>query len=116
MQREFSVETSHSIGNKNKDTTDTNKDKAPGKRRRDSIYPFEGRPKESVVVDDDEDVDDLRDRLRALEETTGRIEEMLARLCSDIGSPSNGENATVALSGNGTLQDLHGSGMADIDT
>ena len=116
MQREFSVETSHSIGNKNKDTTDTNKDKAPGKRRRDSIYPFEGRPKENVVVDDDEDVDDLRDRLRALEETTGRIEEMLARLCSDIGSPSKSESATVPPSGNGTLQDLLRSGMADIDT
>jgi hypothetical protein len=116
IQREFSVEASREVENQKKNAGHTSKDKALGKRRRDSIYPFEGHPKESAIVDDDEDIDEFRDRLRALEETTGRIEEMLVRLCGDIGSTPKSGSASVTPGGSGTLQDLDRSGTVDIDT
>jgi hypothetical protein len=48
--------------------------------RRDSIYPF-GAPSESS---DENEEDDVRLRLEALEKSTYRIEEMLIKLCANL--------------------------------
>jgi hypothetical protein len=84
--------------------------------RKDSVYPFEGRTKEATVGDEGgEHYVDVKDRLRALEESTGRIEQLLLKLCSDIESPPRSESASNPPGETGTLQDLDKSGTADID-
>jgi hypothetical protein len=116
LQRMPFVEPSKAVETQKKDSGDLNQGKVPGKRRRDSVYPFEGHSKDSAIVDDEEEAHNLKDRLRALEETTGRIEQMLARLCSDIGSPPKSESASASAGASGTLRDLDRSGTDDIDT
>jgi hypothetical protein len=116
LQREFAGETSRSVGIQIKDNGDARKGKATGKTRKDSVYPFEGRTKEATVGDEGgEHYVDVKDRLRALEESTGRIEQLLLKLCSDIESPPRSESASNPPGETGTLQDLDKSGTADID-
>ena len=115
LQRVVTLEPPQDVQGHKKDNGDATQGKDLGKRRRDSIYPFEGHSKDSAIIDDDEDTD-LKDRLRALEETTGRIEEMLARLCSDIGNSTKSESAGVSAGGSGKMEDLDRSGTADLDT
>jgi hypothetical protein len=116
LQRMPFVEPSKAVETQKKDSGDLNQGKVPGKRRRDSVYPFEGHSKDSAIVDDEEEAHNLKDRLRALEETTERIEQMLARLCSDIGSLPKSESASATAGASGTLRDLDRSGTDDIDT
>lgn len=116
LRTEFIVEPSPRASTQKTDSGEIKQDRAAGKRRRDSVYPFEGHPKDSAIIDDDDETDNLKDRLRALEETTGRIEEMLLKLCGDLGSPSKSESASVSAGGSGKLADLDKSATAEIDS
>jgi hypothetical protein len=110
--RELAGEASQSVGGQKRD----NGGRGPGKRRRDSIYPFEGRPKDDTREEGDEHAGDVKGRLRALEESTGRIEEMLARMYADIPGLPRSESDSISGGESGTLQDLDRSGTADIDS
>ena len=89
------------------ETEDGKKGKLSGVNRRDSIYPF-GAPSESSSEGND---DSMRDRLDALEQSTFRIEKMLARLCANLDELPMGESgdlsgmAALDKSGNQELDD-----------
>jgi hypothetical protein len=114
-QTEFVLEPPQREETRETSSQHTEQGKGSGKRRRDSIYPFEGHSKDSAILDDDDNPDNLKNRLRALEESTGRIEEMLAKLCGGLGSPPKGESES-AVGGSGSLRDLDRSGTEDIET
>lgn len=111
---EFIVEPPQREETRERGSQFTEQGKGPAKRRRDSIYPFEERANDSAILDDEDDPANLKSRLRALEESTSRIEEMLAKLCSDLDSPLKSESASAA-GASGSLRDLDRSGTADID-
>jgi hypothetical protein len=91
------------------------------KSRRDSVMPFVGmsqRMKDFLNEgSEDEDEDGWKSRLEKLEKSTGRIEEMLGRLCEELDEgPTHrkrGESENVGGE-TSTLHDLDRSGTADI--
>lgn len=114
LHRTVTIDSPQGIG-QNRDNGSVSKGKALASRRRDSVYPFEVHQAGSAILDE-EDVDDVKDRLQALEESTRRIEAMLARLCDDINGPPKGESASLSAGVSGTLEDLDKSVTAEIDT
>ena len=96
-----------------------------GKSRRDSIYPFASpklqRRLTQLTMDDDEDNDDddegdTTERLKALEKSSKRIEELLGKLCASLDEPPRtGSSVDDTIGETGTMQDLDRSVSADID-
>jgi hypothetical protein len=96
-----------------------------GKSRRDSIYPFASpklqRRLTQLTMDDDEDDDDddegdTTERLKALEKSSKRIEELLGKLCASLDEPPRtGSSVDDTIGETGTMQDLDRSVSADID-
>lgn len=84
--------------------------KISGISRRDSIYPF-GAPSESS--DNEEEEEDVRVRLEALEKATYRIEEMLAKLCENLVLPPRKDKS--ASSKEDILEELGKGKIADVD-
>jgi hypothetical protein len=91
------------------------------KSRRDSVMPFVGMSQRMKDLlnegSEDEEGEDLKSRLEALEKSTGRIEEMLGRLCEELddGPRKRSEGSIEGGGETGMLDDLDGSGTADID-
>ncbi len=92
--------------------------KEGGKSRRDSMAPFagiSGRLKDMLNAEgDDGQGADLATRLEALENATGRIEEMLGKLCGGL-DDDRSKSSSILEVGTGTLADLDKSGTADLD-
>jgi hypothetical protein len=90
------------------------------KSRRDSVMPFIGisqRMRDLLNEGSEDEDDEVRSRLEALEKSTGRIEEMLGRLCEELDDGPRKRSASSSMVGGetGTLDDLDRSGTADID-
>ena len=89
--------------------------------RRDSVMPFGGISQRMRDIlneaSEDDESEDLKSRLEALEKSTGRIEEMLERLCENLDDAPRKRSLNSSLSGGktGTLDDLDRSGTAEID-
>jgi hypothetical protein len=120
-----------SEGNENNDKDGADDTPRPGlkrtqtsksmKSRRDSVMPFVGMSQRMRDLlnegSEDEDREDMKSRLEALEKSTGRIEEMLERLCLalDDAPRKRSSNSSMTGGGTGTLDDLDRSGTAEID-
>ncbi|TAQ91268.1 hypothetical protein B7494_g464 [Chlorociboria aeruginascens] len=89
------------------------------KNRKDSVQPFIGLSQHlrDIINEGSEDGDstvDVKSRLKTLEESTLRIEQMLGRLCEELDETPKGES--VGAEGDtGTMADLDRSGTADLD-
>lgn len=107
--RELGAESSNRPGLKRVDTN---------RSRRDSVNPFVGlsqRLKDFLVdgSDDGEDGNNMKSRLEALEQSTGRIERLLGRLVADLDGTEDRSSNTGGYTGR--MEDLDRSGTADID-
>jgi hypothetical protein len=91
------------------------------KSRRDSVMPFAGLSQRmrDLLNDgsEDEEGEDVKSRLEALEKSTGRIEKMLGRLCEELddGPRKRSESSSEAGGETGTLDDLDRSGTTDVE-
>lgn len=88
------------------------------KSRRDSVAPFSGitgrlRTLLSGGVDEDEG-DDVKTRLEAVEKTTLRIEKLLERFCEELDDGMR-RSSSVDAGETGTMQDLDKSGTSDVN-
>jgi hypothetical protein len=63
---------------------------------------------------EDDDEEDVKIRLEAVEKTTLRIEKMLQRLCEELDDGMR--RSSVDGGETGTIQDLDKSGTTDMDT
>jgi hypothetical protein len=132
LERAFSHEFgAASKGEENKDKDGVGHDPRPGlkrtmtnksmKSRRDSVMPFVGMSQKMRDIlnqgsEDEDDAEDMKSRLEALERSTGRIEQMLGRLCEELDDgPKRSVSSSVGGGETGTLHDLDRSGTADID-
>jgi hypothetical protein len=88
------------------------------KNRRDSVAPFAGLSSHlrNLLNEGSEggDGDDVKTRLDALEKATGRIEEMLGKLCEELDDRMQ-TSVSTAAGETGTMQDLDRSGTTEID-
>jgi len=88
------------------------------KNRRDSVAPFAGLSGHLRNLlnegSEDGDGDDVKTRLDALEKATGRIEEMLGKLCEELDDRMQ-RSVSTAAGETGTMQDLDRSGTAEVD-
>ena len=132
FEREFAQEFGKAAGGAEvKDKDGDGKTPRPGlnrtmtnksmKSRRDSVMPFVGMSQRMRDLlnegSEDEEGEGLKGRLEALEKSTGRIEEMLGRLCEELddGPRKWSEGSIEGRGETGTLNDLDRSGTADID-
>jgi len=87
-------------------------------RRRDSMYPF-GEPTDRMRPtdsgSDEEEDEDMRERLQALEESTRRIEKMLETLCIGLAEPPSNRSGSNLAGETGTWRDLDRSASTAIE-
>ena len=112
LEDEFAREFGHEAGAKRSR-------RGTGKSRRDSVALFAGTTGRlrSLLNEgsEDDDEEDVKIRLEAVEKTTLRIEKMLQRLCDEL---DDGMRRRSSVDGGetGTIQDLDKSGTTDMDT
>jgi hypothetical protein len=103
-----------------KDDIPTLKRTMTGRSRRDSVMPFAGMSKQirDMLIessDSEEEGGGVKVRLDALEKSSARIEEMLARLCQGFDDEPKGSAGSSVEGATGTMYDLDRSGTADLD-